>query len=331
MQDLTVFISYSWDSENHKDWVKRLADYLITSGGMDVILDQYDLVAGNNMLYFMETAIEKSDKVLIILTPEYKLKADNRVAGVGYEHSIISSNLYELQKHNQKFIPILKDGDSKKSSPAFIKSFAYHDMTNLNRFEADAFKLVNVLYEKPDFVKPLKGVKPDLSTIVDPILEQLKNLVVDIDVANKRKAYTNSNDASTQLGLELRELYQTIINKSSEYKSKLGLYTSSKYDDYRCILNMQGHGMTISYHFNHDRDFEKNELSLRYFSRALAMEPGHYYFPSEEPKLIKTTVFYPIINDNLQIVWTNKDAKLLSPDLVGYIFSTLLEQVKKQI
>ena len=38
----TVFISYSWDDEFHKGWVRELADKLIENG-IDVYLDQYDL------------------------------------------------------------------------------------------------------------------------------------------------------------------------------------------------------------------------------------------------------------------------------------------------
>jgi hypothetical protein len=72
--ELTVFISYSWDSKDHKDWVRKLADYLIDNG-VNVILDQYDLAAGKILTYFMESAVEKADKVIIILTPGYKLKS----------------------------------------------------------------------------------------------------------------------------------------------------------------------------------------------------------------------------------------------------------------
>jgi len=41
----TVFISYSWDSEAHKEWVLNLANNLIKNG-IGVLLDQYDPSAG---------------------------------------------------------------------------------------------------------------------------------------------------------------------------------------------------------------------------------------------------------------------------------------------
>ena len=44
-----IFISYSWDSEVHKEWILKLADDLIKDYGADVILDQYELNAGKDL------------------------------------------------------------------------------------------------------------------------------------------------------------------------------------------------------------------------------------------------------------------------------------------
>ena len=64
--------------------VKKLADRLL-SEGIDVLIDQYDLKPGDRLTSFMEKAINKCDRTLIICTPQYKNKADERIAGVGYE------------------------------------------------------------------------------------------------------------------------------------------------------------------------------------------------------------------------------------------------------
>ena len=92
LQQPKVFISYSWDSESHKEWVKRLTDSLIENG-VDAYLDQYDLELGDRLPKFMENKITDSDFVLIICTEDYKKKADNRESGVGYEGHIISGEL----------------------------------------------------------------------------------------------------------------------------------------------------------------------------------------------------------------------------------------------
>lgn len=100
MTHKTIFISYSWDNEDHKEWVFKLANGLVNNG-IDVLLDQYDLSAGNEMTYFMEKAMT-ADKVVIILAPNYKLKADNREGGVGYEHRKKTMNCGNTNTENLK-------------------------------------------------------------------------------------------------------------------------------------------------------------------------------------------------------------------------------------
>lgn len=118
LQQPKVFISYSWDSESHKEWVKRLTDSLIEKG-VDAHLDQYDLELGDRLPKYMENQITNSDFVLIICTENYKKKADNRKSGVGYEGHIISGELL-LSADEKKFIPILRSDDIFNIMPIFL-------------------------------------------------------------------------------------------------------------------------------------------------------------------------------------------------------------------
>src|SRR5690242_7194473 len=90
-----VFISYSWDGSDHQEWVFDLANNLVKHG-VDVILDQYDLSVGMEITHFMEKALT-ADKILVILTPNYKLKAHKRQGGVGYEYSLMTREYYEME------------------------------------------------------------------------------------------------------------------------------------------------------------------------------------------------------------------------------------------
>ena len=78
-----VFISYALE-DDIKIWVKEFADKL-KNDGIDVHLDQYDLTLGDRLPKFMEEQITSADHVLIICTLGYKIKADGRTGGVGYE------------------------------------------------------------------------------------------------------------------------------------------------------------------------------------------------------------------------------------------------------
>jgi len=89
---MPVFISYSWDSELHKTWVKTLAKRL-RKDGVDVKLDCWSAVPGSQLPAFMEESIRDNEFVLIVCTPNYKNKSDNRKGGVGYEGDIMTAEI----------------------------------------------------------------------------------------------------------------------------------------------------------------------------------------------------------------------------------------------
>ena len=112
-----VFISYSWDSDSHKKWVREFSDALMANG-VRTILDQRDLVLGELLPHFMERSIFQSNYVLIICTPEYRQKADARKGGVGYEESIITGDVFSNQNHT-KYITILASRTWTESMPTW--------------------------------------------------------------------------------------------------------------------------------------------------------------------------------------------------------------------
>lgn len=154
-----VFISYSWDNPQHEKWVLKLAGLLRTNG-VDVILDKYDLKAGKNLLHFMEQAIKRADKVLIIFTPNYKLKADKRTGGVGYEYSIMNVGLYKDQINNDKIIPVLREGSQADSIPEFMQQFIHLDLRDEDAFETRFTDLLRDIYDEPAIKKPMLGNRP---------------------------------------------------------------------------------------------------------------------------------------------------------------------------
>lgn len=155
---MKVFLQYSWDSEPHKQWVLELANRL-TSDGVDLCFDRYDLKVGSNNLHFMEQ-IESSEKVILIMTEGYKTKADTRFGGIGYEYQILSSEIAIELASNHKFIPVLKDGDSETSIPKILRPFLYLDMRDSKLFEQQYLELLHLVYDEPMIVKPKLGKKP---------------------------------------------------------------------------------------------------------------------------------------------------------------------------
>ena len=160
-----VFISYSWESKEHSDWVKSLADKLLADG-IEAIIDSYDVSPGDRLPKFMESSIRDSDYVIIICTEEYKRKANNREKGVGYESHIISAELYN--NHNdRKFIPVIRQGDFNSALLTYLDGKLAIDLRG-NPFNEDSYKeLIASIFKVKK--KPKVGIRPYYVDEYEPI------------------------------------------------------------------------------------------------------------------------------------------------------------------
>lgn len=155
-----VFISYSWDGKEHEEWVLDLATKL-RNKGVDVILDKWDLgPLGSPLPHFMEQSIVKSNRVVCILTPNYKKKTDDRSGGVGYEFSIISSNIFKDNKNRTKFIPLLRSGSIENTVPGALDGGYHIDMRDNSFFDENFKRLLRDIFCEPEFKKPPLGKRP---------------------------------------------------------------------------------------------------------------------------------------------------------------------------
>ena len=136
-----VFISYSWSSPAHEQWVVDLATRLRESG-VDIILDKWDLKEGADKYVFMEKMVTDSSirKVIIICDRVYAAKADGRVGGVGTETQIISQEVYSQVNpidQEQKFVAVIAEKDDRGEAyiPTFLKSRIYIDMSDASSYD----------------------------------------------------------------------------------------------------------------------------------------------------------------------------------------------------
>jgi len=157
-----LFISYSWSSPEHEQWVLDLATNLQESG-VDVIFDKWDLKEGHDAIAFMEKMVTdpKIKKVAMIIDKKYALKADGREGGVVTETQIISKEVYEKQSQD-KFVAVVteKDEDGKAYLPTYYKSRIYIDLSQLDTFNENFEKLLRWIFDKPLNVKPELGTRP---------------------------------------------------------------------------------------------------------------------------------------------------------------------------
>jgi len=158
----SVFISYCWTSEEHKNWVKDLASRL-RQDGVDAFIDDWRLNPGQDRFAFMEAAItaESTTKVLVICDENYKLKADRRAGGVGIESQIISSKTF-TKVNRRKFIPIISQRSNTGDVyvPTYMEHMIYIDLSSPVHFESGYKQLIYAIYETSEHEEPPLGDAP---------------------------------------------------------------------------------------------------------------------------------------------------------------------------
>lgn len=159
----TAFISYSWDDDAHCEWVRQLATRL-RADGVDVSIDRWAAVPGDQLPAFMERAIRENQFVVIVCTPRYKRRSDAREGGVGYEGDIMTAEAMTSQ-NQRKFIPVLRGGEWKQSAPSWLLGKYYINLTGFPYSERDYEDLVRTLLGIRETAPPLG--KP-MATIAQP-------------------------------------------------------------------------------------------------------------------------------------------------------------------
>lgn len=128
-----VFISYSHDTPEHRQWVSELAAKLHRKG-VNVIFDQWDLRLEDDVTQFMERGIKDSDRVLVICTDSYVRKANAGEGSVGYEPMIVTRKLIEDVGTN-KFILIARQTLGEDKTPSFLGTQVYIDLPDEDQFD----------------------------------------------------------------------------------------------------------------------------------------------------------------------------------------------------
>lgn len=181
-----VFISYSHDSDEHKEWVLQLSTKL-RQNGVDVILDRWDLGAGDDMTLFMEKGVRDSDRVLVICTDAYVRKANAGEGGVGYERMIITAQLVQ-DVGTAKFIPVIRRSSDTKKTPTFLETRIYIDFTDEDEFDEKFDDLLREVSNARHLQKPPLGKNPYVKqsyTQVDPSPHQFPEIPEQIRSASQ--------------------------------------------------------------------------------------------------------------------------------------------------
>jgi hypothetical protein len=146
----SVFISYAWSPAN-RAWVERLAVALDRQPDIHVVADFLELFGGADLNHFMDKGLS-SDRVVVVITDAYVEKAALRRSGVGYESSVISSQLLK-DPSQDRFIPVLREGNE---CPIFVRSKLYIDFRDEDSFERAFNDLLAAIRRLPPVPRPQK-------------------------------------------------------------------------------------------------------------------------------------------------------------------------------
>lgn len=153
-----VFISYTHDSEEHKNWIRRLAEDLADTG-VDVLLDQWDLSPGHDLIEFMHKGITSAERVLMVCSGRFLEKVNRSEGGVAYEKLLVSAEL-AAQVGTKKFIPLVRCNPGPQKIPTFLGMRLYLDFTDDSRYESVFRDLVAELHGVPKHARPALGSNP---------------------------------------------------------------------------------------------------------------------------------------------------------------------------
>jgi len=178
-----VFISYSWDSEEHVHTVLDLSNRL-RSEGVDCDLDQYEQSPPEGWPRWMDRKIRDAKFVLLVCTENYYKRvmgeaAPNEGLGVRWEGGLIYQHIYNAGARNTKFIPVLLRREDQAFIPTPLQGVTHYLVSTKGGYDRLYARLLNrPLTEKPKLGPlrslPKKDVKTNfsvfLSTPIDPEL-----------------------------------------------------------------------------------------------------------------------------------------------------------------
>lgn len=165
-----VFISYSHDSDEHKDNILKLANQL-RSEGVDCNIDQYEKSPAEGWPRWMVNQVEWADFVVVVCTEQYNRRfrgkeEPGKGRGVTWEGAVISQELYDCHVKSTKFVPVVFSSRDGSFIPVMIRGFSRYDLYTEEGYQGFYRRLTN----QPLNPKPPLGEKVELAPRVLPPL-----------------------------------------------------------------------------------------------------------------------------------------------------------------
>ncbi|GAB3899980.1 SEFIR domain-containing protein [Spirosoma agri] len=207
---ITVFVTYSWDNDEHNDKVLSFTNFLRDNGfeaEVDKMLIQNESAKDFNVM--MHKGMTDYKKVVVILSSGYKAKAEEFRGGVGNEFSLI---LKDIQNNPNKYILVSFEGYKDELIPLFFKGREIINLSENNENEKQKL-----------FAKLLDKKLYEFSAVAD---------VLPVVTAKKTNSlFSENSNPIEDIKLQIREdnsSYFAQLIKNIEFQPRLTFKNSSK-------------------------------------------------------------------------------------------------------
>lgn len=138
-----VYISYSHDSAEHDEWVRKLAERL-RADGVDATLDQWALRPGDHVQQSQEKWVRESEAIIFVLTPRYLARSQNVHTFEGLERNLIKERV-ETGKDTPQLVPIDRSLGSVRFSPSLLEGRLRLPFRTDEEYESSYSQLLDAL------------------------------------------------------------------------------------------------------------------------------------------------------------------------------------------
>ena len=152
-----VLVSYSHDSDHHKNRVLSLCCKLIQDG-VDAEVDQFTESPVEGWPRWMARKLKEVDFVLTVITESYGERFEgrgprNKGLGSDFEGKLITQLLYNDKSLNSRVIPICFGAKDRQHTPVILQSATTYDVTDSGQYT----RLYSILTSQPLLEKPALG------------------------------------------------------------------------------------------------------------------------------------------------------------------------------
>ena len=165
--EITVFVAYTWEAEEHKARVRGLAASL-RGHGLKCDIDVWDNTTAQGFPRWMQQKIATANFVLCVCTETYCRRFEGREEpgkglGANFEGKLINAAILKLGANNEKFIPVVFDTNDVEHIPAILSDARYYTLNENSGYEALYRRLTN----QPEHAPPPVGKIRPLKTRVE--------------------------------------------------------------------------------------------------------------------------------------------------------------------